>query len=232
MDGRTRRKIEMGQGVFGYKQVRADLGPAFSTALGQLDERLKRAEEIAGRQLEGVRVVRAASRRKLAIRQDLSRTHLNHLIEVGKSASREVPELAQKFVFRPGTRSHLGFRTAARGMVAEAQTHRDVLLKYGLGEDVLADLAAALDQFDDAMEQGQAGRQAHVGASAELHAIADEIVQIVRVMDGLVRHRFRNDAEALAAWESASNVPGPFTRAKPEGPEGTPPAGGDEVRAA
>src|SRR4051812_47019381 len=156
MDGRTRRKIEMGQGVFGYKQLRADLGPAFATALGQLEERLKRAEEIAGRQLEGVRVVRAASQRKLAIRQDLSRTHLNHLMEVGKSASREVPELAQKFVFRPGTRSHLGFRTAARGMVAEAQTHRDVLLKYGLGEDVLADLAAALDQFDDAMEQGQA----------------------------------------------------------------------------
>jgi hypothetical protein len=232
MDGRTRRKFEMGQGVFGYKQIRTDLGPAFTIALGQLEDRLQKGEAIAARQLEGVRIVRAASQRKLQIRRDLSRTHLNHLIEVGKSASREVPELAQKFVFRPDSRSHLGFRTAARGMVAEAQTNRDVLLKYGLGEDVLADTSAALDQFDDAMEQGQAGRQAHVGASAELHALGDEIVQIVRVMDGLVRHRFRNDPEALAAWESASNIPGPFTRTKPEEPENTPPAGGDEVRAA
>jgi len=83
------------------------------------------------------------------------------------------------------------------------------------------------------MEQGQAGRQTHVGASAELRALADEIVQIVRVMDGLVRHRFRNNPEALAAWESASNIPGPFRPAKPEGSEGTPPAGGTgEVRAA
>jgi hypothetical protein len=52
-------------------------------------------------------------------------------------------------------------------------------------------------------------------------------------MDGLVRHRFRNNPEALAAWESASNIPGPFRPAKPEGSEGTPPAGGTgEVRAA
>ena len=223
----------MAQGVLGFKQIRTDPSPALTTALGQLEDRLDRGEEIAGRQLEGVRIVRAASQRKLELRRGLTGTHLSHLVHVGKAASREVPELAQKFVFRPGSRSHLGFRTAARGMVAEAQTHRDVLLKYGLGEDVLTDLTAGLDQFDAAMEQGQAGRQTHVGASADLRALADEIFQIVLFMDGLVRHRFRNNPEALAAWESASNIPGPFRPAKPEGSEGTPPAGGTgEVRAA
>jgi hypothetical protein len=53
---------------------------------------------------------------------------------------------------------------------------------------------------------GTAGRQAHVGARAELRAVADEIVQIVRVMDGLNRYRFKNDPNLLASWESASNV--------------------------
>lgn len=231
MESRDRRKFEMGKGVLGFMQAHSDLGPAFTTATTQLDDHITRADGIAARQLEGVRIVRSASQRKAELRQALTSTHLGHLVQVGKVAARDVPDLAQKFVFRPGSRSNLGFRTAARGMVAEAQIHRDVLLKYGLGEDLLADLAAGLDQFDAALEQGQAGRQAHVGASAELHALADEIVQIVRVMDGLVRHRFRNDAEALAAWESASNIPGPFTRARPDEPESPPPAGG-EVRAA
>jgi hypothetical protein len=36
--------------------------------------------------------------------------------------------------------------------------------------------------------------------------VADEIVQIVRVLDGLNRVRFEHDAELMAAWESASNV--------------------------
>ena len=69
-----------------------------------------------------------------------------------------------------------------------------------------------------------------MGASAELRAIADEVVQVVQALDGLIRYRFANDPEALAAWESASNVPGPFRSAKPEGSEGTPPAGGGGVR--
>src|SRR2546422_635962 len=83
--------------------------------------------------------------------------------------------------------------TAARGIAAEAQTNKDILVKYGLAESVLENFLQALDQFDEAVEQGQQGRRAHVGASAELESVADEIVQIVRVMDGLNRYRFMND---------------------------------------
>jgi hypothetical protein len=45
-----------------------------------------------------------------------------------------------------------------------------------------------------------------VGASAELSAVADEVVQCVKMMDGLNRYRFRKASELLAAWESVSNV--------------------------
>jgi hypothetical protein len=59
------------------------------------------------------------------------------------------------------------------------------------------------------VERGTDGRRAHVGAQAELDAIADEVVQVVRLMDGLNRFRFANDPESLAAWDSASNTFGP-----------------------
>ena len=70
-------------------------------------------------------------------------------------------------------------------------------------------LAQALGQFDRAVERGVSGRRAHVGARAELAAIADEVVQQVRQLDGLIRFRFANNPEALAGWRSASNTFGP-----------------------
>lgn len=67
-------------------------------------------------------------------------------------------------------------------------------------------LTQALEQFDAAVEQGTQGRWAQVEASAELNTVVGEVVQVVKVTDGLNRLRFAKEAEALAAWASASNV--------------------------
>src|SRR2546428_14055778 len=48
------------------------------------------------------------------------------------------------------------------------------------------------------------------GASADLQAVAAEVAEQVRVLDGLVRYRFGDDAELMGAWASARNVLGPF----------------------
>jgi hypothetical protein len=53
---------------------------------------------------------------------------------------------------------------------------------------------------------------AHIGARADLIAVARELVELAGVLDGINRFRFRNDPELLAAWESARNVVGPFKR--------------------
>jgi hypothetical protein len=73
---------------------------------------------------------------------------------------------------------------------------------------------------------------AHVGGSFELDAVADEVVQVVKVMNGLNRFRFARDGELLRSWEAASDIvatPQPAEDAP--APGGTPPPGG-EVRPA
>jgi hypothetical protein len=94
---------------------------------------------------------------------------------------------------------------------------------------VLSGLGVTLDQFQTAVEQGAAGRLAHVGATAELNVVSDQVVQIVKVMNGLVRVRFGSQPETLAAWASASSVvatPRPSEDATTP-PSPTPPAGGE-----
>jgi hypothetical protein len=82
------------------------------------------------------------------------------------------------------------------------------------------------------VDQGAEGRLAHVGASAELDTVADEIVQVVNVMDGLNRFRFTHEPELLAAWESASNVFATPRSADTEPESGVTPPAGSKVQPA
>src|SRR6267378_682151 len=52
-------------------------------------------------------------------------------------------------------------------------------------------------------------------ASADLESVLSEITEQVRLLDGLVRYRFSDNAELMGAWASARNVLGPF-RSKSE----------------
>jgi len=232
MNKKDGRRLDMGTSSLEFSEANPDPSPGAVIAVAALKEGLERATGAIERQRSGVLQVRAATARKEELRRTVERTLLPHVARVAQRASREIPELAQTFVFKPGTRTYLAFRTAARGMAAEAETHKELLVKYGLAETVFENLLQALDQFDAAVESGKQGRQMHVGASAEISAVAEEVVEIVRVLDGLNRYRFRNDAKLLAAWDSASNVLAtPKSGAPKPGSDGTPPAGG-EVRTA
>jgi hypothetical protein len=44
-----------------------------------------------------------------------------------------------------------------------------------------------------------------------------EMVEHLRLLDGVVQYRFGDDAELMGAWRSARNVLGPFkTKSEPE----------------
>src|SRR3989442_1765673 len=86
-----------------------------------------------------------------------------------------------------------------------------------------------------APQRGGGGR-ARVGGSADLQAVITEVTEQVRVLDGLVRYRFSDNAELRGAWASAGDVLGPF-RPRSEPPaqpanEGQTPAGPDAVKSA
>jgi hypothetical protein len=230
MKGVSRRKIEMGARALEFSRAHPDGSPGYAAALTRLEDRLNRAEQVAEQQRLGIVHVRAATVRKRDLRRTIKRDHLDHLGSVAQVAAQEVPELAQLFTLPRNANPYLAFRTAARGLAAEAESRKELLVKHGLNDTVLAGLAKALDEFDAAVDQGAKGRAAHIGASAELDTLANEIVQVVNVMAGPNRSRFAGDSDLLARWASVSNVLGtPRPEVKPTTAG---PVAGGEVRPA
>ena len=105
------------------------------------------------------------------------------------------------------------------GLLAKANEQRDLLVSHGMQPSLLDDLGSALADFEKTLEASRTGRREHMGATADLTAVAAEIVEQVHILDGLMRYRFRDNAELTAEWAGARNMLGPFKQQKPATPE-------------
>jgi hypothetical protein len=210
-----------------FSRSRPDGSPGYEAVLSGVENRLARAEQALAEQRSGLLGVRANAASKLELRRTMREAHLAHLAQVARAARGEAPEVAQKFVFRPGTGTYVAFQTTARAFLTEAESHRELLVRFGLVESVLTELRQSLDLFDAAMVSGAEARATHVRASAEIRRLAAEVVQGVKVLDRFNRVRFRDTPEVLAAWRTISNTMEP-SRGKTEPDEGD----GGEVRPA
>lgn len=208
MNAQSPRKIEMGTRALDFSRAHPDTDAGYGVSAARLEQLVARAGQIAAAQRDGLIDSASASVRKRELRRVILAGPIAHLAEVGQLAARESHELAKTFRFKPGAETYLAFRTAARGMAAEAQTHREVLMKYGMSESVLEHFGGLLDQFDAALSLGNDGRTAHKGATQELAAVASEIARTVRVMDARNRQRYEEDGQLLGSWTSASTVLG------------------------
>ena len=205
MTARVRRILEMAKKAMGFGKAHPDPSAGFTAAQNALETGVDRADALATQQRTGTIIEGAANGRKNRYREKVLPPVLNHLIRVAVVASSEVPELARTFQM-PDDESYAAFRTAIGAMAASARVHLDLLVRHGLVESLLTSLEQTIVQLDQATAEADEGRRAHVGASADLEVVAQDLVKLVKVMDGLNRFRFAEDAERLAAWASASNV--------------------------
>ncbi len=143
---------------------------------------------------------------------------MRHLTVVGDLAAQSDPTLAGRFA-HPVTRvPNKTFITAARSMLQAATDQKDALLAVGLGDKFLDEFGQAITEFDTQVGNGNSGRRQHIGARADLLAVADDVLQQIHVLDGLIRSEYRNDPELLAAWTSARNVVRPIRAGRPRKP--------------
>ena len=186
----------------------ADSDAGFTLSLAKLEELVHRGEQAAAAQRGADVDRRGATAQKRALKLSILRGPVAHLASVGQLAGKEDAELAKAFQVKPGIGTHAKFLTTARSMQAAAQTHKQVLAKYGLSDAVMERFGTVLDQFDAALLLGRSGRSEHKGATVELRRVATQITQVVRVMDARMQQRFEDDPQALGSWLSARQVLG------------------------
>lgn len=212
------RRVETVIRVLLFSEANPDDNPGITTVIAQLRENRNRAENLAAQQRLGITEVAAGTRSRRKLRADIHHNMVVPIARIGARAAIEEPGLES--IFRAPGRSARSqeWRTGARGIATAAQERKDLLLRHGLSAAMLADLVAALDQYDAASTRRDAGKSAHVGATADLDEVIRDSMRLIGVLDGLFRYRFRDDTEKLAAWESARNVPTPNGQAPPEAP--------------
>jgi hypothetical protein len=236
MRAATRRIYDMCVRVVNWANAHPDDEPGFGILLAQLQALAVRLGDVITAQRNGLIDSRASRSRKQELRREMLAVPIAHLAQIGALAAREVHELDKTFRFRPRATTLVAFQSAARAMLEEAQTHKEVLVKHGLSESVLVEFERMVDQFDAAMRLGAEGRMRHTAATRELETLTREAGRLVRAMDARIRIRYRNDLPALEEWVSARavlGIPRPVEEGAelPVGEGGTPGAGG-EVRPA
>ena len=223
MNALLRRRLEMAARVRDFLRAHKTDAVGEGLGLAKLEELIQRAEALVAQQRAGVVVTRAATQQRAKLRRALLSKLLLYLRAVGAVAAKQNPELAVQFQLPPPNASHQALLTVVRGMLEKATAQKDLFVSRGMSPMLLDALAGALGEFEKTLEASREGRRNHVGASADLKAVAAEIKEQVRVLDGLVRFRFGENAELMAAWASARNVLGPIK------PKVEPEAGGSET---
>lgn len=230
MNAGVRRVYQMCVRVVNWTNAHPDDEPGTGVLVAQLGALAVRIGQVVTQQRNGLIDVRAATARKQELRRALSGP-IAHLAQIGALAAREQHELGKTFRFRPAAETYVAFLSAARGMLTEAQTHKEVLVKHGLSESVLVQFERQLDEFDAAIRLGLEGRTVHTAATRELEVLRVEVRRLVRAMDARNRERFQSDRTALEQWVSARTVLG-TPRGSSDEAEGETPDAGGEVRPA
>jgi len=209
MNAQFRRRLEMAARVRDFLRAHQMDGVGQDLGLAKLEQLLERAENLATQQRTGVAAVRAATKQRQEVRHVLQPKILGYLSVVGAVAAGKDAELAEQFRMPPVNATHQALLTMSRAILAKATAQKDLLVSLGMSDHILEELATALGQYEQTLEATSAGRREHVGARAELRAVAAAISEQLRLLDKVVRYRFGDNSELMGAWESARNVAGP-----------------------
>jgi hypothetical protein len=233
MQASTRRTLSMAARALHFAKANPSTDASHQAVVTRLEERLASADALALQERDGKFGERDATARKTALRTSIRQELLRHLVRTVQAAAKTTATVpAGDFALPDPSIAHRAFATDAKAMLAAALPLREALLPHGLGETTLDDLGRALAEFEALTESAHLGRRQHVDGRAALNAAAAECHEIVGLLDGIMRQRFKGQPGLLAAWKSARNVVGPFTpSAGGEEPPTAPPSGAQEEAA-
>lgn len=218
----TRLKLGGLNGANSFLKGRPDDTPSGNAMIGSLDQVVTRATTTAQALVKAQSEVASAGTHAKEAREEL-RDFLGTLLTVGKVVAKVNPAVTVPTRgVRPRT-SDAVFLATAGAAVAEAESFREAFIQAGMPEDLPARTLVILAKLETAILRQRDARAQQVACGIELDGIAREGMEVLRVLDALMRLRFRNSPDLLAAWKSSRNVA--YVSPPPADEAGTPEAG-------
>lgn len=205
METRIRRKLSMAERALAFELAQPSGDASHQSLVDRLQQLTTQATALAQREHEGGVGESAARSRRRALRHDIDH-QLRHLARVAVRATRTDPTLAGKLVAPPFNAPNRVFIGVAESMLQTATGMSGTLVAAGLGTAFLAALTDAVAAFNASGSTANTGRLDHIGAHADFGAVAREIMELVRLIDGLNTVRFKDQPTLLAEWQAAKNV--------------------------
>ncbi|MHB1329425.1 MAG: hypothetical protein ACYC2K_14600 [Gemmatimonadales bacterium] len=185
-------------------------GPGPDTIVQRLGTLIERTKELVRGQQEREQARARAVMRKETIRKHLGTGLLRLFAGAGQEAARSHPALAEEFRVIRVSGPSLGFLTRAESLVAATQANLEVVQPFGVEPGMIDEATALLAEFETSAHQASEAKAARIQARAELFPVAAEMMNLLRRLDGLNRHRYARDSARLASWMSAFRSPGPL----------------------
>jgi hypothetical protein len=204
----VRRKLEMAARVREFILAHSSTESSYAPVLARLEERLKRAGAIAARQHDGLAAARAARAHREELRRVLHFQLIRYLVAVGDIVAKDRTELAERFKLPDSNAADSVFLTSVKSLIALAEQQKELLVKEGMSESLLDDLNRLVAEFEAAILAAHTGRRDHIGARADLEVITTELLEQIKVADGITRYRFGMSPEMMAEWNAVRRVLG------------------------
>jgi hypothetical protein len=193
------RKLNMAVRARDFSVANPSADPNFVLVLDRLTGAIDRVVALGGRQVTGRLSRHASIVERQEVRRKLRNDLLPHLVTIARTASVDQPMLGDQFEIPGHNLSNARFYAAAKAMLELGLAEQEVLLKHGLSDTLLPDLEGTVNAYAATITTTNASRE-------ELEEVGDQIMQLVDVMDGINRYRFRDDPARLVAWEAARHV--------------------------
>jgi hypothetical protein len=233
MNTEVRRKLDMAARVREFTRAHAATEPGYAPVLTRLEELLTRADGIVARQHDGRVAAGGARARRQELRRMLHAQLVHYLVAVGSVAAKDQADLAARFKLPATNTTNTAFVTAVKALLAAGEGQRDLLVKAGMAPTLLEELAKMVSDLEAASEAARTARRDHIGARADLEVITTELVEQVKLLDGITRYRFGSDPEMMAEWKAAKQLLGqPRNGEAPATPQPPAPQPGDVKQAA
>ena len=175
----------------------------------ELDEALEQLTANAAAQEAITKQSRVQTTEIRRLRKDLRDGHLKPIIRMSRTMKLEINGTEITFVLPHFNIDSERLSAAADAMVTPLKVLGPQFIERGFATNFVEQLSNATKALRDAIDQRSAQVARRNGTTAAIGRDGDRVIQLVRVIDTLVRPVIHTDAELLAAWEKVVALPRP-----------------------